>query len=169
MTFVVVSAMLVGTASYANEVGSDSSYSSETVDSILVDQSAVPGAVADSAELADSVASNQVIIAYYFHGTRRCVSCKKIEAYSRVAIEEGFADELKSGRLEFRAINYDEKENKHYIKDYQLYTKSLIISRVSGEEETEWKNLTKVWELLGSKEKFLDYVRKETRAYLEEG
>ena len=161
--------MIVGTVSYANEVSSDSSDSSETNDSVEVEQSAVPEAVADSAELADSVALNQVVIAYYFHGTRRCVSCKKIEAYSQVAIEEGFADEIKSGQLEFHAINYDEKENKHYIKDYELYTKSLIISKFRGVEETEWKNLTKVWELLGNKEKFLHYVRKETRAFLEKG
>jgi hypothetical protein len=169
VTLAVVSAMLVGTVSYGNEVNSDSSDSSETKDSVKIEQSVVPGAVADSTELVDSVALNQIVIAYYFHGIKRCISCKKIEAYSRVAIEEGFADEIKSGQLEFRAINYDEKENQHYIKDYELYTKSLIISRVNGEEETEWKNLTKVWELLGSKEKFLDYVRKETRAFLEEG
>ena len=34
------------------------------------------------------------IVAYYFHGNKRCSTCRKLEAYSRKAIEGGFADEL---------------------------------------------------------------------------
>ena len=63
------------------------------------------------------------IIAYYFHGIRRCFTCKKIELYSQEAIESTFKKELESGRLEFHPVNFDEEENKHFIKDYELYKK----------------------------------------------
>jgi len=97
-------------------------------------------------------------IAYYFHTTRRCPSCKKIEAYSSEAISTAFAEQLENGEIEFKLINTDEKENTHYNDDYQLYTKSLVLSKIVDGEETKWVNLDKIWELLGDKEKFTKYV-----------
>jgi hypothetical protein len=106
------------------------------------------------------------IIAYYFHGTRRCASCRKIEAYSAEAVETGFADDLKGGTLEWHVVNIDEDANKHYIKEYQLYTKSVILSHVKDGKEIGWKNLDKVWTLLGDKEGFVNYVQTETRTFM---
>ena len=63
-------------------------------------------------------------------------------------------------------INIDDDANKHYIKDYELYTKSVILSHVKDGKEIGWKNLDKVWTLLGSKEGFVDYVQTETRAFM---
>jgi hypothetical protein len=113
----------------------------------------------------DSTMSTSKVIAYYFHSTRRCVSCKKIEKYSRDAIEKGFEKEIKSGKVEFRQVNTDEKENQHYMKDYQLYTKSLVLSYVENGKETKWKNLDKVWTLLRKKETFVEYVQDELRVF----
>jgi hypothetical protein len=126
---------------------------------------AAPSAVAKTDSLAkpaDDTLSPK-IIAYYFHGTRRCASCMKIEAYSQEAVQAGFAEDLKSGKMEWHVINTDESPNAHYEKDYQLYTKSLILSRVENGKEIKWKNLEKVWELLGDKEAFIKYVQDEVR------
>ncbi len=129
---------------------------------------AVEEEVVESADSLESEAApDERVVAYYFHTTRRCASCKKIEAYSSEAIKTGFESELKNGKLEFYSINTDESENKHFIDDYELYTKSLIITKINGDKETEWKNLTEVWQLLGDKEKFYRYVRGEIQAYLE--
>ncbi len=106
------------------------------------------------------------VIAYYFHTTRRCASCRAIEAYSREAIETAFARELKDSRLIWRPVNIEIKGNEHFVKDYQLYTKSLILVNEVRGRAPQWKNLEKVWQLLSDKEKFLQYVRDETRAYL---
>ena len=108
------------------------------------------------------------IIAYYFHGTRRCFTCKKIEAYSREAIETKFKKELESDQLEFRSINFDEEENKHFIKDYELYTKSLVICDYNKGKQVRWKNLEKVWQHVKNKEDFFKYVQDEISAYLDE-
>jgi len=122
----------------------------------------------ETAQPADSGAS--VVIAYYFHGTRRCPTCKKLEAYSQEAIETGFAGQLESGALKWRPVNIDEEGNEHFVQDYQLYTKSVILSKVKGEKEITWKNLDKIWTLVrGDKEAYLKYIQDEVTAFMGEG
>ena len=106
--------------------------------------------------------------AYYFHGDFRCSNCYKIEKYSKEAIDKYFAKELASGGLEYEVINIDEKGNGHFTKDYKLYTKSLVISKIKGGKEVEYKNLEKVWNYLGNKEAFYNYVKEEVSKFLEE-
>jgi len=128
-----------------------------------------PAAQAPSAEQPTFVPPGVLphrVIAYYFHTTYRCASCRSIEAYSREAIESAFADEIKSGRLVWRAVNIEVKGNEHFVKDYKLYTKSLVLVNEVRGRKTEWKNLEKVWQLLQDKEKFVHYVQDEARAYL---
>ncbi len=115
-----------------------------------------------------SFASDSKVIAYYFHGNFRCPTCRAMEKYTKEAIEGNFKDDLASGRLVFKTINIDEKGNTHYVDDYQLYTKSLVISKVVDGREVEHKNLAKIWEYVRNKDKFLDYVIKEIRDYLKE-
>ncbi|NQU18982.1 hypothetical protein HQ550_02380 [bacterium] len=108
------------------------------------------------------------VIAYYFHGTFRCYTCTNIEKYSREAIEANFKDALQSGKLEFKAVNVEERGNEHFVNDYQLYTKSLVLSLVKDGKETQYKNLEKIWEYVRDKEKFFNYVTGEIQAYLKE-
>ncbi len=109
------------------------------------------------------------VIATYFHTNTRCSTCEKIEAYSREAIEQGFKKELRNGTLELRVINYEKPQNRHYVKKYQLVTKSLILAKEVDGEQTEWTNLKLVWQLAKNREAFLNYVRGEIRKYLPEG
>ena len=109
------------------------------------------------------------IFAYYLHGDKRCATCRKLEAYSEEALREGFPEMLEDSTLIWGTINYDRKENEHYLKDYNLFTKALILSRVRDGSEIEWKNLDRIWELVNNKDKFLEYVRKETEAFLKQG
>jgi hypothetical protein len=113
----------------------------------------------------DTTEANK-IIAYYFHGNRRCATCLKLEAYSAEALQTGFKKELSDSVLVWRVVNYDKKENEHYIDDYKLYTKALILSRVSEGKEVKWKNLDMIWQLVENKDKFIEYVQKETREFM---
>jgi hypothetical protein len=106
------------------------------------------------------------VIAYYFHTTYRCASCRAIEAYSREAIESAFAAELKDGRMVWKTVNIEVKSNEHFVRDYKLYTKSLILVNEIRGRSAEWKNLEKVWQLLTDKDRFMRYVEEEARAYL---
>lgn len=108
------------------------------------------------------------VIAYYFHGDFRCSTCHAMEQYSKEAIEANFKDALAAGNLELKVINVEEPGNEHFTKDYQLYTKSLILSLVKDSKEIKSKNLTKIWEYVRNKQEFIDYVCHEVRGFLEE-
>jgi hypothetical protein len=106
------------------------------------------------------------IIVYYFYGAVRCPTCHKLEQYSKEAIESNFKNELLSGKLEFKAVNLEDRGNEHFVSDYQLYTKSLVISLVENGKEVKSKNLVKIWEYVGSKDKFFNYVTSEISGFL---
>jgi hypothetical protein len=111
-------------------------------------------------------AGAQKVIAYYFHTNTRCSTCIKIEAFSQEAILKGFPDELKNGNLEMRIVNYEQPENRHFMQDYKLVSKSLVLVKMINGKQTDWTNLKLVWQLTGHKDAFLNYVRKEVRSYL---
>ena len=106
------------------------------------------------------------IVAYYFHGSVRCVSCVAIETLSRKAITEGFPEDLKSGRLEFREVNVDDPQNRHFIEKYRLSSQSLVIVEIRDGREVRWRNLEKVWLLLDSEREFIPYVRNSVSGFL---
>jgi len=108
------------------------------------------------------------VVAYYFHGDYRCAACMKIEEYSRAAIEKGFPADIKDGLLSFEAVNVEEPQNRHFIRDYDLVSKTVVLSLKDGDKEVRFKNLDRVWRLLGSREQFIAYVQDETRGFLGE-
>jgi hypothetical protein len=107
-----------------------------------------------------------MVIARYCHGHARCSNCIKIEQYSREAIEAGLRKDIDSGRLRFEVVNVDEPANRHYIQDYGLYTKSLVLISEAGGKELRHKVLNDVWNLLSDKDAFMAYVRAETEGFL---
>ncbi len=108
------------------------------------------------------------VIAYYLHGKFRCYACTMLEKYCKEAIEAGFKDALVSGKLEFKAVNVEDRGNEHFVNDYQIYTKSLILSLVKDGKEIKWKNLDKIWEYVRNRQKFSDYVTAEAAVFLKE-
>jgi hypothetical protein len=121
----------------------------------------------ESLHLPEAKMQTLKVVAYYFHGTYRCITCRTIERYSKEAIERYFAQELKNGTLEFKPINVEEPENRHYIQDYQLFTRSLVLVRYKDDEQQEWKNLSEVWSYVRDKDKFYQYVKEETKKFLQ--
>jgi len=107
-----------------------------------------------------------VDIVYYFMTTQRCSNCIKIEAYTREAIENGFADAFKRGTMVWRMVNVDESANNHFIKDYQLYTKSVVLVKMRNGKQVEWKNLDQIWPLLNDKTGFQKYVTDEVKKFV---
>jgi len=124
------------------------------------------GSFADAQDTANKPASR--VIAYYFHGNFRCPTCHKLEQYSKEAIETNFKAALSSGKLKFKVVNTDERGNEHYVNDYQLYTKSLVLSLLKDGKEIKSKNLTKIWDYVRDKQKFFGYVNEEVDNFLKE-
>jgi hypothetical protein len=118
-------------------------------------------------EAAAEVKGDQVLV-YYFHGEQRCPTCMKIEALSNQAMQTGFAGEIADGRVVWKVVNYEQPENAHFVDDYELYTKSLIVVKTTDGQQMEWKNLPEIWELVHDDEAFIGYVNSEVDAYLGE-
>jgi hypothetical protein len=114
-----------------------------------------------------TLSTNRRFIVYYFHTTVRCTTCRKIEEYAQEGVERGFGAELRSGRLAWRVVNVEPAENRHYISDYRLYTKSVVVSEFIGGNRGRYKTLEKVWELVGDKDEFQKYVQDEVRRFIE--
>lgn len=106
------------------------------------------------------------VIAYYFHTTFRCSTCYTIEQLTKEAIQSGFADELKNGQLVWKLINVEEEGNDHFVKDYQLFTKSVVLVEMKDGAQVRWKNLKDVWKHVDKKDVFTKYIKDETRAFL---
>jgi hypothetical protein len=106
------------------------------------------------------------VIAYYFHVTVRCTTCRMIESYSREVVEQRFGTDIAKGRLEYKLVNLQLPENRHFVKDYQLFTKSLVVVRFDKGRQAEYKVLNDTWELVGNKSAMQAYVEREVRDYL---
>jgi hypothetical protein len=120
----------------------------------------------ETQSITEAVKPDSRVVAYYFHGTARCVTCRDIESYTKEAIETGFPEAIKTKRLEFRVVNVDEPQNEHFVQDYQLSASSVVVVRFNKGEQTDWKNLQLVWELVPDHDAFMVYVQEETKAFL---
>lgn len=125
-----------------------------------------PDAAAAAALSRDAAAADVVVT--YFTTDVRCVSCRKIEALSRRAIEEGFAAEVASGRVVFRMLNTDRPEYEHFLDDYEIGNKTVIVSHQRDGKEVDWTNQQDVWLLFDDPEAFFTYVREPVRRYLDQ-
>lgn len=84
---------------------------------------------------------------YYFHGNQRCSSCNRIEALTLKAIEgKGFT---------FKAVNLDDPANEHFVKDFELDTRVVVI-----QHNGTYKKMENVWGLVNGKEAdFITYIQ----------
>ena len=75
---------------------------------------------------------------YYFHFTRRCVTCKAIESESLEAIKMNYPDQFSSGEIKFHAYNLDEQESKPVAQKLNVSGQALLV--VKGEKITDLTN-----------------------------
>jgi len=108
------------------------------------------------------------VIAYYFHVTVRCDTCSMIERYSAETIKKNFGSDLAAGRIEWRPVNVQLAENRHFIKDYNLFTRSLVLVLVRNGQQKKYTVLDKTWELVWDRPAFEVYVRDGVDGYLGE-
>ena len=109
------------------------------------------------------------IIAYYFHRTFRCPTCRAIEANAAQAIEKNFAQELADGRLTWMPFNLDDPGGKEFEKQFDVSISTLVVAKMKGDNNIEYKKLEKVWDLLNSPQEFEKYIKTEINTYLDAG
>lgn len=92
---------------------------------------------------------------YYFYGKPRCKTCMKIEKYTQSAVES-----MKDKNVIYQGIDMEKSENSPMVKKYNLYTKSVVISKNKNGKE-KWKNLDKIWLKVGNEKNFKKYITDE--------
>lgn len=128
------------------------------------DASASSESVAAASE-APSGQERQVVL-YYFHGARRCKTCRSMEANALEVVKSEFAEELDSGALVWKVVNYDEAENEHFIKDFKLVSSSLVLVEMQGGEQMRFNVLHDAWSLARNEWRFKKYVQKSVLDFL---
>ncbi|MDK2970739.1 MAG: hypothetical protein PWP23_494 [Candidatus Sumerlaeota bacterium] len=109
-------------------------------------------------------------VVYYFHGDVRCQTCQTIEQQSHDAIATMFADQLDSGELEWRLVNYDKPENAHFRDDFQLAFQSVVVAEERDGRIVRWKNLADVWtKVHDTPQEFEEYVVDSTASFMAGG
>jgi len=109
------------------------------------------------------------LVVYYFHGDMRCPTCYRLETYAKEALDTYFADKLASKDVMWKVVNVNKPENRHFIQDYKLVTRSVVISETVNGKEIKWKNLEQIWQLVRDKESYLNYIRDSISTFLREG
>jgi hypothetical protein len=115
---------------------------------------------------AGTSAGKDKVVVYYFHETVRCSTCLEFEAFSKTTLDTYFSKDLKNGRLEWHVLDMDAPQNKHFVKQFKLFTKALVIEKVHDGKVVAWKNLEDIWTYEGDKPEFMNYVRHAVAGYL---
>lgn len=72
---------------------------------------------------------------YYFHFTRRCMTCNNVEKVSKEAVQLQFPDKVKAGEIAFQSINLDEKVGEAIGAKLKVEGQTLLI--VSGDKKID--------------------------------
>jgi len=67
---------------------------------------------------------------YYFHFTRRCMTCNNVEKVSKEAVEQQYAEKVKAGEITFKSVNLDEKEGEAIGAKLKVEGQTLLIVSV---------------------------------------
>ena len=85
----------------------------------------------------ENVVSKDVQV-YYFHNTKRCVTCNAVENETIVALEMFFEDNMKAGTMEFASLNLEEVEGKMMAQSLGVSGQTLLI--VKGDTHVSLTN-----------------------------
>lgn len=125
-----------------------------TSDSCCSAVARVPAAGATTVAQAD--VTSPVVKVYYFHGTNRCRTCNRIEELSRSVVQEKYGAQMAAGDLVFESVNIDESQHEHFVNDFQLTMRTVVVAK--GDR---YERLDKVWQLVRDEAAFRDYVTRK--------
>lgn len=72
---------------------------------------------------------------YYFHFTRRCVTCQAVETESQKAIAALYPKEVKMGKVKFTGVNLDDKGSKTLVDKCKAEGQALLV--ISGSKRVD--------------------------------
>ncbi|MDD3155030.1 MAG: nitrophenyl compound nitroreductase subunit ArsF family protein [Victivallaceae bacterium] len=102
----------------------------------------------------DTPKHDNEILVFYFHGNQRCFTCNKIETLTKQALEEKYSKELADGRIVFRPVNVEDPVNEHFVNDFQLSSRSVVMQK-----NGKYQKFDAVWTLVREPQKFTEYIQ----------
>ncbi len=64
----------------------------------------------------------------YFHGKQRCITCRAIEKATKEVLDTYFANEVKSGKIQYRIIDISQTANEKIADKYEVSWSSLYVN-----------------------------------------
>lgn len=119
-----------------------------------------------AAEPAAEASDDARYVVYYLHGARRCKTCRSIEAQATATVHKEFASQLDSGLMDWRVLNFEEKENKHFVKDFGLFASSVVVAEIEEGQPVRFEVLQDVWKLHGDDKALAEYVKKSISEFM---
>lgn len=113
-----------------------------------------------------SNARDDRLLVYFLRGKVRCTACDQIEAGLRKTLASDFADEVRSGRIEFLQVDYSLTGHEHFVEEFQLVATSVVLVELRDGQSKRWKNLADVWTMADRPEAVCQYLQEEIRSFL---
>ncbi len=107
------------------------------------------------------------LVAYYFHGNKRCKTCVQMQEWVYNSLNKNFKAELDAGKIIWREVNYDEPANAHFRKDYKLMFPTAILASVKDGKETGFISLEDAWDFADNAVKLDGFVAEKTKTALQ--
>ena len=114
-----------------------------------------PGARAKDRSLRDG------LVVYYFHSNTRCPTCQAIESQAQQTVQAGFAEQLDSGSMVWKTLNYEEPDASELAAKFEIQMPVVVLAWMKNGQIENWNRLDQVWGLVGDKPAFADYIRAE--------
>jgi hypothetical protein len=95
---------------------------------------------------------------YFFYNDIYCSTCEKLENYALETIKTTFADELEAGQLQWRTLDMRTPENNHFVEDFRLYSKSVVLVAFADSTIIRHKNLEEIWDKVADQEEYQHYI-----------
>ncbi len=91
------------------------------------------------AQVSESKSEEKDIIeVYYFHVTRRCMTCKTVEAETGKAINEYFPEKVKDGTIVYKVLNLEEGDNEKIAEGLGVSGQTLLVKH--GDKQVDITN-----------------------------
>ena len=126
----------------------------------LVVQTARAGGVQPSVAVAPSATASR-LVAFYFHGNKRCDACNSIERLTRAALKP----DTDAGTVEIRSINVDDPAHAHFVTDFALAVRTVVLAEEVGGRYPRWKRLDECWSRYEEPEDFAAYLQANLQAF----
>lgn len=99
------------------------------------------------------------VLILQFHRSQRCEFCNNMENHTRETLDAYFTIEIKTNKVAFQLVNMDLPEYGNLLKNYDLFTSTIVFIDLLEGESIRWKIFTEAWYLTDNKQQFTEAFR----------